>query len=101
MQLIGDGEETLKETYDEVVTRIALLVLVVCEHLCARVEQEQSEQSQHPLEALDHRCAGKYKNATQDEGAKDAPEEHLVLILALDAEEGEEHEEHEEVVHRQ
>ena len=71
------------------------------EHLDASINQEESEDGQYPLKACDHSCAGEDKDATEHQGPDDTPEEYLVLILALYAEEGEEHEEHEEVIHRQ
>ena len=101
VHLVGDGEEALEELHDDVLRRVAGLFVAVAEHLETGVEQEQSEESQNPLEALDHGGTGEDEDAAQDECTEDAPEEHFVLVLALNAEEGEEHEEDEEVIHRQ
>ena len=80
---------------------IGLLAVVVAEHFCAGVEEEQAKQPQHPLKPLYHRRTGKDEHAAQHEGSEYSPEQHFVLVLALYAEVGEEHEEHKEVVHRQ
>ena len=101
MHLVGDGEEALEQAHNEVVARVALHLVVVGEHLAAGVEQEQAEEAQHPLEALHHGGTGKDEHAAQHQRAKDAPEEHLVLKLALNAKIGKKHQENEEVVHRQ
>ena len=63
MQMGGHWEKALEQADDEVVTRIALLVLIVSKHLSTRIEQENSEQAQHPLEALNHRGTGKDEDA--------------------------------------
>ena len=99
--LIGHGEELLKQLDDDVLRRVALLFIAMRKHLATCIEQEQTEESQHPFKLLDHSRAGKDKDAAQHQGSEDTPEQHLVLIFAVDAEEREEHEEHEEVVHRQ
>ena len=52
MQLVCHWEEALEQTDNEVVTRIALLILIVRKHLTTRIEQEESVQPRHPLGAL-------------------------------------------------
>ena len=101
MQLVGNGEELLKPTDDDVLGGVALRLVVVTEHLGTGVEQEETKQTQNPFEALDHSGTGENKDTAQYQGSEDAPEQDFVLVFTLDAEEREQHEEHEEVVHRQ
>ena len=101
MHLFGHWIDLTEPLHDDVLRGISLCIFVVREHLAARIEQEQAEQAQHPLKPLDHRRTGKNKDAAEDQCSKNAPKEHLVLILPLDAKEREQHEEHEQVVHRQ
>ena len=101
MQLVGDGEQFLEPSDDDVLRGVGLIVVVMVEHLGARIEQEEAEEAQNPFETLNHCRTSEDKDATQHQGTKDAPEEYFVLVFALDAEEREQHEEHKEVVHRQ
>ena len=73
----------------------------MAEHLDACVNQEDSKEAKNPFEASDHRCTREDKDASEYQGAEDTPEEHLMLVFALDAEEGEQHQEDEQIVHRQ
>ena len=101
MHLVGDGEELLKQAHNDVLRWIALCFLAMAEHLTASVEQEQAKETQYPLELLYRCCASKDKDAAQDQGTEDAPEQYFVLVFAFNTEEREQHEEHEEVVHRE
>ena len=87
MHLVGDGEELLEQPHNEVIAGHSLLLVVVRKHLGARVEQEQTEESQNPLKTFHHGSTRKDEDAAQHQGAEDAPEEHLVLVFPLDAEE--------------
>ena len=84
-----------------ILRRVRLLRIIVAEHLRSGIEQEQSENAQHPFEALHNGGTGKDEDAAQDECTEDAPEEHLMLVLTLNAKKREEHQKHKEVVHRQ
>ena len=66
-----------------------------------RVDQQQPEQRQHPIEMADQLHAGQHERQPQHDRAQNAPEQHAVLVLQRDAEEAEDHREHEDVVHRQ
>ena len=101
VHLVCDWEETLEDLYEDVIRRVYMVVFHMPEHLDACIDEEDAEHRQYPLEACDDGRACEDEDAAQHQGADDAPEEHLVLVLPLDAEEREEHQEHEEVVHRQ
>ena len=63
MYTIGHWIELAKPSHNDVLRRIRLLVVVVGKHLAARIEQEESEESQHPLEALHHGSTGEDEDA--------------------------------------
>ena len=63
MQLVGNGKELLKPSYNDVLRGVGLIVVVVVEHLGTCIEQEEAKQTQNPLETLHHCCASKNKDA--------------------------------------
>ena len=81
------GKEPFEESHDHVLRGVCRLFVIMSEHLRSRIEQEQAKETQYPLKALNHRCTSEDKDATQYQGTKDAPEEHLVLVLSLYAKE--------------
>ena len=101
VHLVGDGKEFPEDFYEDIARRVWLCFLVVGEHFRAAVEQEYAKQRQHPFETRHHGCSKEDEETAQHQCSDDAPEEHLVLILSLYAEEREEHEEHKQVIHRQ
>ena len=100
MQLHGHGKQSVTPSHNHVLRQVIGLLLLMGEHLRSRIEQEESEDAQHPFKALHHGHARKDKDAAQYQGPEDSPEEHLVLVFAFNAEEREQHQEHEEVIHR-
>lgn len=84
MHLVRHGIDLAKPADDNILRGGGLVVVIMRKHLAASIKKKQSEQSQHLLEAFDHRSTGKNKNTAQDESAKDAPEEHLMLSLATE-----------------
>ena len=76
-------------------------VLVLEEQFDAGIDQEGSEQIGHPVEAVEQRDAGADENGAHQNGAEDAPEEHLVLQLGWNLEVAEDEQKDEEIVDAQ
>ena len=86
MHLIRHREELLEQFDEDILRRINALFLMI-EHLDAGIDEEDTKDAQYPFETLHHRCTRKDKDAPEDQGTEDAPEQHLMLVFPLDAEE--------------
>ena len=91
MHPVSHGIEFAEPSHNNVLWKVRLLVVIVDKHLATCIEQEDTKESQHPLETFYNGNTGKNENAAQNEGSEDAPKEHFMLILTLDAEEREKH----------
>ena len=76
-----------------------LLLVAVAEHLIRTVNQHDSEDNQHPIEAVDDGSSGKDKDKSQHDGAQNAPVQHVLILCVLDAEGSEYHHHHKEIVY--
>ena len=65
----------------------------------ARIHQKRSKQVKHPFKAVDQSHAQADHRAAHHQRAKDAPEQHTVLVTRLDSEVFEQQDEDEDVVH--
>lgn len=100
VQALRHVEMATRETEDRVGTNV-LLLLLHNEHLDARKDQEARKDVEHPVEAGDEGRADTYHDRAEHDHAKDAPEEHPVLIEPRDGEIGKDHGDDEDVVHRE
>ena len=76
-------------------------LLVLAEHLHAREDEEDAEAVEHPFEAGHDLHAERDHGPAHDQRADDAPEQHAVLMLRADLEEGKDHQEQEKVIDAQ
>lgn len=93
LHLIRHGEEFLEKPHKDVFRGIDLLVVMMAEHLNTCIDQEESKDCQYPLEPCYHGRSGKDKDAPEYQCTEYTPEEYLVLVFPLDAEEREKHQE--------
>ena len=91
----------LAELHHRMGGRVNLLIVLPFEHLGTAVKQYHAEDSQHPRELLHQRTQREDEDEPQHDGTQNAPEEHPVVVLLLDAEAHENHDHHKDVVYRQ
>jgi hypothetical protein len=77
---------------------LGLVVVAVAEDLDAGVDQEHTEDQQHPPELGDQRRPEDDEAGAKGEGSEDAPEQHPVLELERDGHRREQHRPDEDVV---
>ena len=77
------------------------LLVLLKRHLEPAHHQHRAEQVDNPVKPLHQRHARRDEHRPHHQRAKDAPEQHFVLILRGHLEVGEDQEEDEQVVHAQ
>lgn len=76
------------------------MIVPALEHLDARVNQEGTEDIDDPVEPVDEFGAGEDHYHSHYKRTHDAPEEHTMLVLLGNLEEGEDQQEDEQIIHR-
>ena len=95
------GEVLGGELHYRMVRRVYLLVTLVEEHLHTAVNQYHTKDGQQPSELADEASKDKDEDKPEHDSTEDAPEEHPMIVLLLDAEGDENHNHHEDIVYRE
>ena len=63
MHLVCHREELLEELYEDVLRGIYTLVILMAEHLDARIDEENAKHAEYPLKLVDDGRTGKDEDA--------------------------------------
>jgi len=97
IEVRGDGHQPPQQRQSG--GRLLGFVLVaVAEDLDAGVDQEDTENQQHPPELGDQRRSEDHEGGAQSERTEDSPEQDPVLVLERDRHRGEQHRPNEHIV---
>ena len=94
---LGDRKEAGEQPHQRVPVRLDFLI-ALHRHTHTGNHQKGAEDVKNPVEVMDQRDAHGDHGGTHDQGAQDAPEQHLVLVQAGYAKVGEDKQKNEQVV---
>ena len=101
MVAVRHGEVAAEPTHDPALQLLLLFLRVLPQHLHGREDQEGPKEVEDPVVARHELRPDTNHQATHHQRAKDAPEQHPVLVLQRDAQVLEDQRNHEHVVHTQ
>ncbi|MNN72201.1 hypothetical protein D3C81_1882150 [compost metagenome] len=102
VQLLGHSQVPAQQVHQRVAgQQVGAVVEGTEQHFHPGCQQEHPEGVENPLEMVEQRRAQADHQRPQHDHAENAPEQHIVLVAAGNAEEGENHRHDEHIVHRQ
>ena len=64
MHLVGHREKLLEELHEDILRGIHVLIVLMTEHLDARIDEEDAKYTEYPLKLVNDGRTGKDKDAT-------------------------------------
>ena len=98
---VGRGHEAAEEAQQRVLGGVDHVVVALRPHPIARIEEQEPEDVDRPMEGFDDGRAEADEDGPEDDGAQDPVEEHAMLVHQRHGEGREDQREDEDVVNRQ